>query len=175
MKSQDLITIFFTFLCGFVAGGYLYVIGFAPQMAKVSAELAIEPSPEEIITIEGRMYGGCERTGSCASFMIEDNGEYSYLATSVPTARGPYGGALSRKDWRDIRATLNDEDLLSSSRGSGADNCASYYDLVDYSYTVTYKGTEYTIDTCGTAIDRESDLGQTLDWLWQFFASDISV
>jgi len=173
MKKQDLVTILITFLCGIIAGGYLYVMGFKPQIAQVASELIPPPDPAKIITIEGYQYGGCERSGRCASFKIQDNGEYSYLETSVPTARGTYSGTLARRDWQQIRSRLTEERLVSNSLAVQPETCASDYDLIDYRYQIQFQGESYRLDTCGTDFSRESDLGAALDWLWQFFISDI--
>lgn len=173
MKKQDITTILFTFFCGAMAGAYLFLVGFKPQVVQVTAELTPPPDPAKVITIEGQQYGGCERSGRCASFRIKDNGEYSYLATSVPTATGPYGGALARRDWQQIRSRLSERVLSASAQSVEPEVCGSQYDLVDYQYEILYQGTSYRLDTCGTALDRESELGVTLDWLWQFMADDI--
>lgn len=172
MKKQDIITILFTFLCGLLAGSYLFLVGFKPQVEKISSELIPSADPSKIITIEGRQYGGCESAGQCASFKIEDSGRYFYLATSVPTARGPYSGAIPRRDWQHIRNQLSLEILSLEAQVVESEICAIDYDLVDYQYEILFLGEVYSLNTCGTKFDKTSDLGETLDWLWQFFVID---
>jgi len=174
MKKQDLITILFTFVCGFMAGTYLFFVGFQPQVERVTTELLPPPDPTRIITIEGYQYGGCERSGRCASFRIDDAGDYSYVSTSVPTGDGPVTGSLLRRDWRDIRAFLSSEVLAANAAPFIPERCASSYDLVDYRYVIEFGGERYELDTCGTALDRTGELSLLLDGLWQFLLEDTS-
>lgn len=155
-----------------MAGAYLFFVGFQPQVEKVTSELIPPPDPARLISIEGYQYGGCERSGRCASFRIDDAGDYSYVATSVPTTEGPVSGTLLRRDWRDMRALLSAQVLTASAAPYMPELCASAYDLVDYRYVIGFAGEQYELDTCGTALDRTSELGAALDQLWQFLVED---
>ena len=56
MKRQDILSILITFTVGLLAGGYLYLTGFAPTVATLEV-----PSAEKLneLVIESEVYGGC--------------------------------------------------------------------------------------------------------------------
>jgi len=170
MQSRDTVTIIFTFFCGFAAGMYLYVLGFAPQVAKITSEFSSPADPLSVITIEGRQYGGCARTGQCASFQVRTGGEYNYLPTSVPTSVGTFGGSLTRQEWRTVTNALSENILIQNSEPITSVTCASYIDGIDYEYQIQYRGEVHVIDTCTTSYQFGSHLGAVLEWFWEYFA-----
>ncbi len=79
LPRNDKISIFITFVIGFIFGIYLYFAGFmkefdAPDNVPTIAELPT-------FTLEGQAYGGCDRGDSCPSFLITDDGSYRFLYT----------------------------------------------------------------------------------------------
>ncbi len=157
-----------------MAGSYLFVVGFRPQVAQVTSELVSPPDVSKIVTIEGYQYGGCERAGQCASFRIQDDGEYSYLATSVPTSEGRFGGVIPRRDWQAIRNRLTAPVLAASATPVSPESCASFVDASDVRYEITFQGERYVLDTCRTVLSDDGELERFLDSLWQFIREDIS-
>jgi len=174
MKKQDIVTILFTLICGIVAGSYLFVVGFRPQVVQVTSELVSPPDLSKLIIIEGYQYGGCERTGQCASFRIQDDGEYSYVATSIPTTEGRFGGVIPRRDWQAIRNRLSAPVLAQGATRVSPGDCASFVDAIDVRYEITFQGERYMLDTCQTSLSEADELKKLLDGLWQFIRADIS-
>ena len=166
MKRQDMVNIVFTFFVGFFSGAYLYVVVFAPAVQQV--ELAAEADKVEFI-VTGEVYGGCERTRSCPSFNIADDGSYRYMYVpsdaSVPKLRE---GTFPLERQRKLHRYATEGILMQASTPIDPGTCASYVDGVDVRYTIELGQQIYILDSCGTDIDKGSPLWQELRSAWDY-------
>lgn len=170
MKRQDVLTIIITFTIGLFTGGYLFVVGFAPQVEKVSEVIGTDDKAEYAeLTIIGTTYGGCDRARACASFQVRGDGEYSYLPGSITAGAEPVTGTLPGYLSRELRSAATIEALIEAAQVVATNNCNSYTDKNDYRYDVTHNTVVYDLDTCGRNLSNTSPLGLTLDKLWNYF------
>ncbi len=167
MKRQDILSILITFLVGLIAGGYLYLTGFAPTVAKLEV-----PSAETFQSFEvvSEVYGGCR--SACPSFQVLGDGSYRYLySTSFDDEQILQTGTLPFDMRRNLQRTLEAEVLRVQSRKTTPALCESFSDGFDVRYQITIAGEEYSLDTCGTAVSTESALWQSLEAVWTYLES----
>ena len=53
--------------------------------------------------------------------------------------------------------------------------CNSYTDGIDVVYEITLDGKEYTLDSCGTAVEASSRLWEVLSSIWTYFERGINI
>ena len=167
MKRQDVLSILFTFVVGALGGGYLYVAHFskviAPDTVQTEAQAAV-------FVIESESYGGCH--ADCPSFQVLGDGSYRYkYAAQVDAEKTIKSGTLPLEVQRVVRQVLETKELVAQSQVQSLEpsDCNSFLDGIDVRYNVTIDGAEYTLDSCGTAIDYQSDLWNGLAQLWNYF------
>jgi hypothetical protein len=167
MKKQDWLNILFTFIVGVFVGFYVYVTGFAPTVEKI--ETTVEEIGETLI-VTGEAYGGCDRVQTCPSFNIADDGTYRYSYTprgaTTPVLRE---GALPLSIQRNLKKYATKDTLEQFSKPVDPVMCESYVDGIDVRYVIELEGELYTLDSCGTNVDVDSKLWQTLSGLWSYF------
>lgn len=167
MKKSDLVNILFTFIVGLVAGVYLFFMGFAPTTA------VIEDTVEEIgvsLTITGEAYGGCDMVGTCPSFNIADNGQYRYAYTPRgATAQVLREGTLPLAMQNDLERYAITPALERFSEPIEPIMCESYRDGIDVRYSIVLEDEVYVLDSCGTNVNADTMLWQTLAQLWSYF------
>lgn len=160
-----------TFITGMFTGAYLYVTSFAPSYQQDD----IEEVSEIEFRLQGEVYGGCQRTGSCSSFTLENNRRYVF-----ETPAGRMGGEDSK-----VKGKLDKnmhEDLLLVVESVRWDSlivrsektCSSYIDGNDYRYLLTYQGEQISLDTCGTVFGS-SDAAKSFAQLWESLENPTSV
>lgn len=165
MKRQDVLSIFITFVTGFLLGGYFYLTNVAGFVSEIKT-----PDKESISTfvIQAEAYGGCRQT--CPSFQIQDDGSYHYLYTPAAgeekvVRKGSIPSELNRELHRLVTVTeLQRQSVLIEPAV-----CNSYTDGVDVVYQITLDGIEYDLDSCGTAVEGESPLWVALQGIWNYF------
>ncbi len=166
MKKQDILSIAITFVIGMLAGGYLYLVGFAPQFDKLTGQTA---SDYNDLVVEGNMYGGF-RSGTPPSFQIMKDGSFRYL----PLATGDEAvvakeGVVPGDLWTAVKADLTSSELYLRSQTVTPATCASYVDGIDYRYDITLNNVIYMLDTCGTDFTSDSAVALSLEKLWAYF------
>ncbi len=165
MKKSDIISILITFVVGVVAGGYLYLTGFAP----IESEVAVPDGQElEQFVIVGDIYGGCRN--NCPSFRVINDGSYRFLYTptiggSQKTREGKLPYALFKK----LRSVATASELEKQSQKMEPADCSSYSDGFDVLYEITLNGKLYVINSCGSAADGKSALWLSLQGVWDYF------
>ena len=168
LHRNDRISIIITFVIGFVFGIYLYFAGFMPAFDSPDDVPTVAELPT--FTLEGESYGGCDRTRACPSFIIRDDGSYRFLYTpGVGTPQVVREGDLPRELRTDINVAFTDVALLAQSRKIEPALCNSYVDKIDVRYEVMIGETVYKLDSCGTDIEVDSQLWQTLVKIWNYF------
>jgi len=167
MKKQDIIGILITFAIGFVGGAYLYLtywaVVFNPDAASVS----------DIgeFSIVSESYGACGST--CPSFQVIANGQYRFLHEARDGSSMTISeGSLPRSVLRDVERAVDERELLSQSRKINPQTCRSYDDGIDVRYAVSVDGVTYDLDSCGTAIDRDSALWIGLAEIWNYLQTE---
>lgn len=152
-----------TFFMGMFTGAYLYVTVFAPEYKSDIASSEIVAA--DAIIIKGEMYGGCSRSGSCASFRLIDDRSYNYLSyPEDESVRGEIPSSLSESLFNYIGTKTFFNDAQKSTPAS----CSSYVDGIDYSYEVELSGKTYMLDTCGTAFSTDETYKNLLMEIWKF-------
>lgn len=165
VKRQDLISILITFLVGVAAGMYLYLTGFAGLVSKLSIP-DIEKATEFVIV--GDVYGGCRE--ACPSFQVVHDGSYRYLYTPAAGAEQVLRqGVLPISLRRQLEAVITPIELAKQSKEIQPLLCNSYSDGIDVKYEITLDGQLYVLDSCGTAVEAESELWITLGSIWTYY------
>lgn len=166
LKKQDLVSLIITFAIGMVAGGYLYLTGFAPQFESLSGQT--EAVYDDLIIV-GEEYGG-DRTGSAPSFQVLNDGTFRYLeSASASEEIVSKEGVLPTTLLKAVKKRLLTSVLEKAQESTSAASCASYVDGLDYQYTITLQNVVYELDSCGTEFTTESTLGVSLEALWNYF------
>lgn len=159
-----------TFVSGVFVGVYAFFVGYSP------AASTVENSVGELVdnvTIVGEAYGGCDRVNVCPTFRVAADGSYRYFYTPGPGAAEVLReGQLPVILRRNLYSLLEPSILAPASQPTEPALCASYTDGIDVRYTVTRNGERYVLDSCGTAVDGESDLWQTLSRIWTRLEAD---
>ena len=160
MKIGDWLVVLLTFFTGVAAGSFVYLSGFK--------EIDIDPVKPSVISafeIIVTQTGGCLRGDGCSSYRILSDGNYVLIAGSGETT----GGLLAEDQLNSLKKTLAETDLEQQSLKVEPDFCEAWVDGIDTSYQITRDKITYELDTCGTAVDVDSDLIELLDWLWVQF------
>jgi hypothetical protein len=167
MKRSDLLNILFTFVVGLVVGVYMFFAGFAPTTA------IIEDTVQEIgqtLIVTGEAYGGCDRSGTCPSFNIADNGSYRYSYTPRgATSQVLREGSLPLALQQDLKRYATVVALDQFSQSIDPIMCESFVDGIDVRYVIELEGAVYELDSCGTNVDANTKLWETLAGLWYYF------
>ena len=166
MTRRDIITIIVTFVGGIIIGVYLFFSGF---LQTFNSEPNVQTQVEaDSFSLVAEVYGGCRDT--CPSFQILSDGTYRYLFTpSAGEDQIIRDGTLPRNIRKNINNYMLNNQLVIQSGEVQPAVCNSYTDGIDIKYTVVLNEQEYILDTCGTAIDIESQLWLTLVGIWDYF------
>ena len=167
-KRHELLSLLITFGVGVVAGGYLYLTGFAPQFEELSGQT--EAVYDDLVIV-GDVYGG-RRINSTPSFQVLNDGTYRYLP-STPTGEtvAAKEGTLPASLLREVKRELTKKSLTADATKVPATNCNSFVDGVDYRYTITLDSANYDLDSCGTQFRVTGNTGVALDKLWIYFTT----
>jgi hypothetical protein len=166
MKRQDLISILITFAVGMAAGMYYYLAEVATIVTDFSTPT--QEIIESSLTIVGEVYGGCRET--CPSFRLQGDGSYRYLFTPAVgqdqiIREGEIPSGLKVR----IGSALEASALSAQSEEIQPAVCNSYSDGIDVRYEVESGSNRFVLDSCGTAVDAESELWKSLQAIWEYF------
>jgi len=164
MEKKDLVSVAITFIVGLVAGAYLYLTEIAPLEKGSNV-----PNQSEALgfSIVSDVYGGCQDT--CSSFQVTSDGSYRYLYTPEGTSEQVIRqGNLPYRLRNEIKDMVVEDDLKRQARETEPRNCNSYTDGNDVLYEVTINGQEFILDSCGTAVEGNSELWLALHSIWQY-------
>ena len=165
MRRQDILSILVTFIVGFFGGGFLYVTHFARLVNPDSVATQAEAAEFSIV---GEAYGGCRDV--CPSFQVLKDGSYRYqFFSDVDREKQLRQGTLPFDVQQAVKRSLDTETLVDQSQTIEPANCNSYTDGIDVKYQVTFEGAEYTLDSCGTAVDGEGEAWNSLAKIWNYF------
>lgn len=168
-NGKDVLSIVITFVFGFIGGFYFFLTGYAPYVEQVKETILVEDaSVVESLIITAKEYGGCERQSACASFQLEYDGTFRYLAQSITTGATPVTGTLPRALLNNIRSATAPSILRQAATPVQFDNCAQYSDGIDYHYEVVRNGELYILDTCTTNLTSYPKLLETLGTIWRY-------
>lgn len=167
MDRQQLLMMVGTFLIGCFIGLYTFLVGYAPTAERMSQ--AVESIGTSLV-ITGEAYGGCDRTNSCPKFRIADDGSYRYFYVTnradEPVLRE---GVLPLGIQQSLRQAVIIERLEAQSQAIEPAFCESYVDGIDVRYFVAFDNTTYILDSCGTAVQAQGELWQSLSSIWTYF------
>ncbi len=150
-----------TFLMGMFAGGYLYLLGFAPQLEKFRQQFT--PKLDTRLEIVADEYGGCELNQQCQSFQILSDGSYSYLAHPQAAVMK---GRLASAEWRHLKKVLTIDNLVEANLPVNKETCSSYLDGADYRYRIKLGEDSFRLDSCATNLVAVPELNQALQKIW---------
>lgn len=168
MNKYDFLNIVITFLVGFFLGGFWYITGGAATTSSVKEVPVLEKLSEFEVVSE--VYGGCQKTNSCPTFRVTNDGSYRYFRT--PTAGAEQvlrQGVIPIRLLQQLKSSLTDNALKTQSKKTEPAFCNSFADGIDVRYEITLDGNVYKIDSCGTAVDENDDLWTTLQAIWDYF------
>lgn len=164
MERQDVISILITFGVGILGGVYLYVGHFAKTYgpdAVATQEAALE------FSITGEAYGSCGDV--CPAFQLLKDGSYRYRYTpQLGEAAVVREGTLPLGIQRNVKRALGEDVLEEESQTTDTTVCNSTNNGVDIRYRISYQGTEYEIDSCGTAVNDTGELWSSLNEIWGY-------
>lgn len=159
MEMRTYITLGFTFIMGLFCGVYLYVTVYAPQ------HKADDVEEKSSIIVSGEIYGGCARTGSCASFRFTENKQYQYFESKDSDKdSGILPNEVAEKVFQQL--AVSNLQTLASSRAIR--DCISYVDGNDYRYMITFNDNNYVLDTCATNFPGDGSLQRALLNTWEY-------
>lgn len=165
-KRHELLSLLITFGVGMVAGGYLYLTGFAPQFEEYSGQT---DAVYEDLVIVGESYGGMRRD-SAPSFQLLNDGTFRYLAaTPFDESQIVKEGSVPNSLLKAVKKELSQNSLTKAEQLNTNGPCVSAVDGTDYRYTITQNNVTYDLDSCGTEFTVESALGVSLNSLWSYF------
>lgn len=152
---------------GMGIGVYVYFSGYAPATATISEKV---DNLSDTLVVVGEAYGGCQLGGFCPSFQVADDGSYRYFY--MPTGASEQvlrEGEIPNDLHAQLRRVLTATELQVSSRRIEPAMCESYVDGIDVTYRVTLNETDYELDSCGTDVNGEGAMWQTLGQVWNYF------
>lgn len=158
-----------TFTMGVIIGFYAYFAGFS------STERAVTETVEgwtDTLVIVGEAYGGCRMAEFCPSFQVADDGSYRYFYRPAGASEQVLREGIIPSDLHErLRQVATAGELQVASRPIEPAFCESYVDGIDVTYRVTLNDTDYELDSCGTDVDGEGILWQSLSLIWEYFES----
>jgi hypothetical protein len=167
--GRDEVSIVMTFVIGFAGGFYFFLTGYAPYVEQVKESVfAQDLTTTESLLITARQYGGCTRTGQCASFQLAFDGSFSYLPGSVLTGARPESGVIPRALLSTIRSVALPTRLAVASQASSAEDCISYRDGIDVTYEIVRNGELYILDSCTTTLRESTEIANALGAVWEY-------
>jgi hypothetical protein len=168
MPHQDKVSILITFAIGLVAGGYVYLTGFATTF--VPPEATTEDKYEGLI-INGESYGECEVDNSCLSFQLLGNGTYRAIYTNpVNNEQVSKDGGINRSLRNELSEVMKPTDLLAQSQLMPVPECKYGEEATNFKFKVTLDNVEYNLNTCRTSLDYNGQIWLTLVKVWNYFA-----
>jgi hypothetical protein len=165
MRREDILSVLLTFLVGVIAGGYFYISNAAGLLTKLETP-DVEKVSEFVIVAD--VYGGCRST--CPSFQVQNDASYRYLYTpGVGAEKIIRQGQISRELMTQLRKVITKETLMQQATKIQPAVCNSYTDGLDITYEISLDGEVFVLNSCGTDVDSDSALWQTLGGVWDFF------
>ena len=150
-----------TFLFGFLGGMILFLYNnVGKEDTQTSDTVTVQGTNEPAggansMVIAAYRYGGCTRSGGCASYRITDDGKVVYVLRGREGDSDRYEDVLSTEEIETLFKTLHDTDLKKVSESTFSGTCPADNDGTAYRFDVTYDGDEYRFDTCTHALARE--------------------
>lgn len=166
IRNQDLILMVSTFLIGIMAGGYLYIVGFAPQFSDYLDDNQTESVYEDFV-IDGEMYG-LDTISSTASFQVLKNGSFRYIPAGEIDSANIKEGLVPKSIWADIKNNLTEKNLTTYVIEQEQLNCPTL-ENPGYRYAVTLNSKKYSLDTCKTNFSSNNQSALALENLWNYF------
>lgn len=154
---------------GVTIGVYAYFAGFSSMDREISESIK---EYDGTLVIIGEAYGGCEQSVSCPSFQVANDGRYRYFY--VPRgadAQVLREGNIPKDLHEQLKAVLRAGELQVASRPIEPAYCNSFDDGIDVAYRVTVDDVDFNLDSCGTDVDGDGQLWQTLGKIWNYFES----
>ncbi len=167
LSKQDKLSILITFTVGLFAGVYLYVAGFATTFNL--PEVSTGDIYTEFVLI-GEGYGACELDNTCLSFQLLENGSYRALYDAADGTTVVKEAVIPRALRRELTNALT-ANALTVESDLIARPCRFGDDGTNYRFEITKEGTEYSLDTCRTALDYEGVVWKALAKLWNHLAT----
>ena len=170
MKAQDIISILITFAIGMVAGGYLYVTGFASYLSWFQGD---DSDQYAGLVIQSESYGECEMTAGCMEFQVLSNGQYRALFDTDVGGKSNVvkEGRLPRPLFRTLLTELNVEALEAAAKTLPVLECKYGMSGTNFRFAITRDTVTYRLDTCSTDIDYDGALWLSLKNLWNHLGS----
>ena len=168
MAHQDKLSILITFIVGLLAGGYLYLTGFATTFKL--PEVTTDDVYTEFVIV-GESYGACQQSGDCLSFQLLENGKYRALYGDKNGGTITHEASIPFSLRRELKSTLTPTQLTLESKLAPNVVCRFGDEGINYRFRISRDEVSYVLDTCLTDIDYNGLPWQTLVKLWDHFAT----
>lgn len=168
MSHQDKISILITFIVGLLAGGYLYLTGFATTFKL--PEVTTDDVYSEFVII-GESYGACKQDGNCLSFQLLESGKYRALYGDGSDGVITHEASIPYSLRRTLKSNLTPTLLTLDSRLAPTVVCQFGNEGTNYRFRISRDEVSYVLDTCLTDIDYNGLPWQTLLKLWNYFTT----
>jgi len=163
MNARAYFILGFTFVTGLFAGGYLYITSFAPDYVQSDMEEITEVN----FRVQGQSTGGCQMSGVCPSFILNQNRTYEYIPAYRLQDDEPevVTGKMDSNVFKEVVSAVETAEFATLQK-INTKSCSSYVDGADYIYHIIYEGTMHDLHTCGTDFG-DSSLAVALQPLWK--------
>ena len=165
MERKDILSLLITFVVGIISGAFLYTTHFSKI---ISPDRVATQADTEEFTIIGEAYGSC--TDVCPAFQLLKDGSYRYqYVVEVGQPKTIKEGTLPIDIQNAVKKHLIQAALVKQSQPIEPTDCNSYQSGIDVRYKITLKGAEYELDSCGTNVDGNGPLWESLTDVWTYF------
>ncbi|MCB9811927.1 hypothetical protein H6783_03360 [Candidatus Nomurabacteria bacterium] len=166
MTGKEWFLFIMTFLTGLFLGFYVYVMFFKPHY--LPEDLGGDETTAAEFSVVAKAYGGSEGPEYIhPSFRLLGDGEYVYVAGGTGTdALEERHGTLPRAYMNELQRLATAEKLAYFAEDRERTDCRLFSGGVDHVYRFTVHNTDYTLDTCGTALMYEDELAQLMETIW---------
>jgi len=143
-------TLVLTFFMGLLSGSYVYFITTddTPQIFSGGNQTGA-------FEIIGDSYGGCQMLGACPSYIIREDGSYSYLIPKRGEEPLLREGELSRAEVRALKDLLRSINLAKVEASTFTGTCSIAFDGVAYRYEIHIGEMRYRVNTCQNDVQGE--------------------
>lgn len=171
MEKKDLLPFLATFLFGVFTGGYLYYVGWSPQMNELDTPptTSRDTVAGDELEIVGEQYGACASSSAgCPQFRLNESREYRIVwIDENGSVVDSQAGQVSRQDWQNVYRLFvaNYEDGTASQLSSESSQCLG--SPTGWMYSVSLSaGEQLSFDECVTEnyelIDQLKHLRQVI-------------
>lgn len=162
MNHRDKISILSTFTIGMIVGVYIYLTGFATTF-KLPEVVTQNAYTELVVTADS--YGKCEEEGTCFAFQLIGDGTYRAIFDPAGE-RVVVEDKIKKSLRRELAVVLTLADLTRQAAYAQNEECIGMVVDNQYRFSINLGTSTYLLDTCTTAVEKNSQVWLTLSKVW---------